>query len=63
MDEHLNLGKPRKEAYAAGSLGKNACGSGYGFDVFSTTVLMPPSVVKGHHLFQRVLKASKRNQD
>lgn len=63
VNEHLNLGKARKEAYAAGLLGKNAYGSVYGFDVLSTTVLVPTSVVKGCHLLQKVLKASKRNQD
>ncbi|KAF4362777.1 hypothetical protein F8388_022434 [Cannabis sativa] len=33
VNERLNLEKARKEAYAAGLLGKNACGSGYDFDV------------------------------
>lgn len=33
VNERLNLEKARKEAYEAGLLGKNACGSGYDFDV------------------------------
>ncbi|KAB2624902.1 NADH dehydrogenase [ubiquinone] flavoprotein 1 [Pyrus ussuriensis x Pyrus communis] len=33
VNERLNLVKARNEAYAAGLLGKNACGSGYDFDV------------------------------
>ncbi|ONM60158.1 NADH dehydrogenase [ubiquinone] flavoprotein 1 mitochondrial [Zea mays] len=33
VNERLNLEKARQEAYAAGLLGKNACGSGYDFDV------------------------------
>ena len=33
VNERINLEKARKEAYAAGLLGKNACGSGYDFDV------------------------------
>ncbi|KAF5952838.1 hypothetical protein HYC85_010782 [Camellia sinensis] len=33
VNECLNLEKARKEAYEAGLLGKNACGSGYDFDV------------------------------
>lgn len=33
VNERLNLEKARKEAYAAGLLGKNACGSGYDFEV------------------------------
>uniref|UniRef100_A0A0E0LP25 NADH-ubiquinone oxidoreductase 51kDa subunit iron-sulphur binding domain-containing protein n=1 Tax=Oryza punctata TaxID=4537 RepID=A0A0E0LP25_ORYPU len=33
VNERLNLLKAREEAYAAGLLGKNACGSGYDFDV------------------------------
>lgn len=33
VNERLNLEKARKEAYQAGFLGKNACGSGYNFDV------------------------------
>ncbi|GAB2234274.1 hypothetical protein Drorol1_Dr00003520 [Drosera rotundifolia] len=33
VNERLNLEKARKEAYKAGFLGKNACGSGYDFDV------------------------------
>ncbi|CAL5370356.1 unnamed protein product [Camellia sinensis] len=33
VNERLNLEKARKEAYAAALLGKNACGSGYDFDV------------------------------
>ncbi|KAJ0095878.1 hypothetical protein Patl1_16904 [Pistacia atlantica] len=33
VNERKNLEKARKEAYAAGLLGKNACGSGYDFDV------------------------------
>lgn len=34
VNERLNLEKARKEAYAAGFLGKNACGSGYDFDLY-----------------------------
>ncbi|XAR64422.1 NADH dehydrogenase [Bertholletia excelsa] len=34
VNERLNLLKARKEAYEAGLLGKNACGSGYDFDVY-----------------------------
>uniref|UniRef100_A0A6N2NH31 NADH-ubiquinone oxidoreductase 51kDa subunit iron-sulphur binding domain-containing protein n=1 Tax=Salix viminalis TaxID=40686 RepID=A0A6N2NH31_SALVM len=33
VNERLNLERARKEAYEAGLLGKNACGSGYDFDV------------------------------
>ncbi|GJN10844.1 hypothetical protein PR202_ga28975 [Eleusine coracana subsp. coracana] len=33
VNERLNLERARQEAYAAGLLGKNACGSGYDFDV------------------------------
>ncbi|KAJ4960323.1 hypothetical protein NE237_020233 [Protea cynaroides] len=33
VNERLNLEKALKEAYKAGFLGKNACGSGYDFDV------------------------------
>ncbi|VAH29964.1 unnamed protein product [Triticum turgidum subsp. durum] len=33
VNERLNLEKARQEAYASGLLGKNACGSGYDFDV------------------------------
>ncbi|KAL9241272.1 hypothetical protein vseg_015402 [Gypsophila vaccaria] len=33
VNERLNLLKARQEAYDAGFLGKNACGSGYDFDV------------------------------
>ncbi|KAJ8758901.1 hypothetical protein K2173_002680 [Erythroxylum novogranatense] len=33
VNEHKNLERARKEAYEAGLLGKNACGSGYDFDV------------------------------
>ncbi|KAF6150018.1 hypothetical protein GIB67_002800 [Kingdonia uniflora] len=33
VNERLNLEKARNEAYQAGLLGKNACGSGYDFDV------------------------------
>ncbi|CAL9759427.1 unnamed protein product [Musa acuminata subsp. burmannicoides] len=33
VNERLTLEKARKEAYQAGLLGKNACGSGYDFDV------------------------------
>ncbi|XP_031124905.1 NADH dehydrogenase [ubiquinone] flavoprotein 1, mitochondrial [Ipomoea triloba] len=33
VNERKNLEKARKEAYEAGFLGKNACGSGYDFDV------------------------------
>ncbi|KAI9168994.1 hypothetical protein LWI28_005100 [Acer negundo] len=33
VNERLNLERARKEAYDAGLLGKNACGSGYDFDV------------------------------
>ncbi|XP_059294070.1 NADH dehydrogenase [ubiquinone] flavoprotein 1, mitochondrial [Lycium ferocissimum] len=34
VNERLSLAKARKEAYEAGLLGKNACGSGYDFDVY-----------------------------
>ncbi|XP_021855341.2 NADH dehydrogenase [ubiquinone] flavoprotein 1, mitochondrial [Spinacia oleracea] len=34
VNERLNLQKAREEAYKAGLLGKNACGSGYDFDVY-----------------------------
>lgn len=34
VNERKNLEKARKEAYEAGLLGKNACGSGYDFDVY-----------------------------
>uniref|UniRef100_A0A803M6S1 NADH dehydrogenase [ubiquinone] flavoprotein 1, mitochondrial n=2 Tax=Chenopodium quinoa TaxID=63459 RepID=A0A803M6S1_CHEQI len=34
VNERLNLQKARKEAYESGLLGKNACGSGYDFDVY-----------------------------
>lgn len=34
VNERLNLERARQEAYAAGLLGKNACGSGYDFDVY-----------------------------
>ncbi|KMZ69534.1 NADH oxidoreductase F subunit [Zostera marina] len=34
VNERKNLEKARKEAYKAGLLGKNACGSGYDFDVY-----------------------------
>ncbi|KAL6983874.1 NAD(P)(+) transhydrogenase (Si-specific) [Sarracenia purpurea var. burkii] len=33
VNEHKDLEKARKEAYEAGLLGKNSCGSGYDFDV------------------------------
>ncbi|KAL0327358.1 UNVERIFIED_CONTAM: NADH dehydrogenase [ubiquinone] flavoprotein 1, mitochondrial [Sesamum angustifolium] len=33
VNERKNLEKARREAYEAGYLGKNACGSGYDFDV------------------------------
>ncbi|KAA3458551.1 NADH dehydrogenase [ubiquinone] flavoprotein 1, mitochondrial [Gossypium australe] len=33
VNERKNLERARKEAYEAGLLGKNACGSGYDFDV------------------------------
>nr|DAD43653.1 TPA_asm: hypothetical protein HUJ06_001883 [Nelumbo nucifera] len=33
VNERKNLEKARREAYQAGLLGKNACGSGYDFDV------------------------------
>ncbi|KAG7020128.1 NADH dehydrogenase [ubiquinone] flavoprotein 1, mitochondrial, partial [Cucurbita argyrosperma subsp. argyrosperma] len=33
VNERRNLEKARKEAYEAGLLGKNACGTGYDFDV------------------------------
>ena len=33
VNERLNLEKARDEAYAAGYLGKNACGSGIDFDI------------------------------
>ena len=33
MNERLALERAVKEAYAKGFLGKNACGSGYDFDV------------------------------
>lgn len=33
VNERISLEKARQEAYAAGLLGKNACGSGYDFDV------------------------------
>ncbi|CAI9093246.1 OLC1v1028704C1 [Oldenlandia corymbosa var. corymbosa] len=33
VNERKNLEKARREAYEAGLLGKNACGSGYDFDV------------------------------
>lgn len=34
VNERKSLEKARKEAYEAGLLGKNACGSGYDFDVY-----------------------------
>ncbi|XP_011086755.1 NADH dehydrogenase [ubiquinone] flavoprotein 1, mitochondrial-like isoform X1 [Sesamum indicum] len=34
VNERKNLEKARREAYEAGLLGKNACGSGYDFDVY-----------------------------
>ncbi len=34
VSERLNLERATKEAYDAGLLGKNACGSGYDFDLF-----------------------------
>lgn len=34
VNERNNLEKARKEAYAKGLLGKNACGSGYDYDVY-----------------------------
>ena len=33
MNERLALERAREEAYAAGYLGKNACGTGIDFDV------------------------------
>ncbi|XP_042985064.1 NADH dehydrogenase [ubiquinone] flavoprotein 1, mitochondrial isoform X2 [Carya illinoinensis] len=33
VNERINLERARKEAYEAGLLGKNACGSGYDFDL------------------------------
>ncbi|KAL6982383.1 NAD(P)(+) transhydrogenase (Si-specific) [Sarracenia purpurea var. burkii] len=33
VNERKDLEKARKEAYEAGLLGKNACGSGYDFDM------------------------------
>eukprot|EP00899_Mesostigma_viride_P008873 jgi/Mesvir1/17988/Mv09332-RA.1 len=34
VNERRNLERAREEAYAAGLLGKNACGSGYDFDLY-----------------------------
>ncbi|XP_047334232.1 NADH dehydrogenase [ubiquinone] flavoprotein 1, mitochondrial-like [Impatiens glandulifera] len=34
VNERLNLEKARKEAYDAGLLGKNACGTGYDFELY-----------------------------
>jgi NADH dehydrogenase (ubiquinone) flavoprotein 1 len=36
VSERYNLEKACAEAYAAGLLGKDACGSGYDFDIFIT---------------------------
>ena len=35
VNERLNLDRAIKEAYEAGYIGKNACGSGYDFDVYT----------------------------
>ncbi|CAL9131976.1 unnamed protein product [Musa acuminata var. zebrina] len=62
VNERLTLEKGRKEAYQAGLLGRNACGSGYDFDVHIHYGAVLTSAVKRQHCW-RALKGNKGNQD
>ncbi|XP_039047194.1 NADH dehydrogenase [ubiquinone] flavoprotein 1, mitochondrial-like [Hibiscus syriacus] len=62
VNERKNLERARKEAYEAGLLGKNACASGYDFDVHIHFGAGASFVVNKQH-FWRALKENKGNQD